>query len=535
VSSEPAAFVTLDRGGASVAAALVGRIERHWRLLGSLAAPASVADDVILRGLAGRFQVSDPRLADALGVREDEIELLPQYRARSVPPVTMAVLAGSDRSLAVLEGVAVRTGWRIVSASAESHDPGAMTELALGRDVSALLVGAGEPPAADERGALDELAALAGAVAVRRPELTVVLAGAIAGHRGQFPTVDGRRSDVAAAPAPTAGDPPGSELQDILERLRDTPSETRTAIVRAAATVSRVLDRRIEVLEIGFDGGLRAMIEPDPAGGPPRIHAVTSAEAALVPPEIDEVAVERISNWSTAPIDRYRMTDRLRELRAAPWSDAAGDGARLRLAAARAALARLVELTPDLTSLPAPDLTIVAGGAFAVAPGPAVVLAIADVIRRSGATQLASDHARVLGPLGTIDDDDARLNLLADLIDDILAPLGGVIIPAGLRTGRPAGRVVVYGPGGDQERILAPGQVEHIPLAPGEHAVAAFEFRDGARLGGRGRSVAVEVAGGVAGLLVDLRDVPLRLPDRAERRRDALAGWQRATWAEAES
>jgi len=535
VSSEPTAFITLDRGGASVAVALVGRLDRRWRLLGSLAAPAAVADDVILRGLAARFQESDPELADVLGVREDEIELLPQLRARSVPPVTMAVLAGSDRSLAVLEDVAARTGWRTVSASAESHDPGAMTELCLARDVSALLVGAGEPPAADERGALDELAALAGAVAVRRRELTVVLAGAIAGHRAHFPTVDGRRSDVVAAPAPTAGDPPGSELHDILERLRDTPADSRTAIVRAAATVARVLDRRIEVLEIGFDGGLRAMISPDPGGGAPRIQAVASAEAALVPPDIDDTVVERISSWSTAPIDRYRMTDRLRELRTAPWSDAAGDGARLRLAAARAALARLAELTQDLGSLPPPDLTIVAGGAFAVAPGPAVVLAVADVIRRSGATQLAADHARVLGPLGTINDDEEALSILWDLVDDVLAPLGGVIIPAGLRSGRPAGKVVVHGPIGDAERDLAAGQVEHIPLAPGEHAVAAFEFRDGARLGGRGRSVVVEVAGGVAGLLVDLRDVPLRLPDRAERRRDALAGWQRATWAETES
>jgi hypothetical protein len=38
------------------------------------------------------------------------------------------------------------------------------------------------------------------------------------------------------------------------------------------------------------------------------------------------------------------------------------------------------------------------------------------------------------------------------------------------------------------------------------------------------------VAGGLGGLLVDLRDVPLRLPDRADRRRDLLAAWQAALW-----
>ena len=31
--------------------------------------------------------------------------------------------------------------------------------------------------------------------------------------------------------------------------------------------------------------------------------------------------------------------------------------------------------------------------------------------------------------------------------------------------------------------------------------------------------------------MVDLRDVPLRLPDRADRRRDLLAAWQSSLWA----
>ena len=39
---------------------------------------------------------------------------------------------------------------------------------------------------------------------------------------------------------------------------------------------------------------------------------------------------------------------------------------------------------------------------------------------------------------------------------------------------------------------------------------------------------AVEVAGGLGGVLVDLRDVPLRLPERADRRRELLDGWQTA-------
>ena len=61
---------------------------------------------------------------------------------------------------------------------------------------------------------------------------------------------------------------------------------------------------------------------------------------------------------------------------------------------------------------------------------------------------------------------------------------------------------------------------------------AELEFRDGVVLGGRGRRFALEVGGGLGGLLVDLRDVPLLLPDAPDRRREVLAGWQQATWSE---
>ena len=98
------------------------------------------------------------------------------------------------------------------------------------------------------------------------------------------------------------------------------------------------------------------------------------------------------------------MRDRLRELRLTPWGEAHGAGAVVRYAAARAALERLVGATPDISGLPAPDLIVVAGGAWAVAPGPAIALALADVVRRPGASQLAWDHARLLGPIGMVDD-----------------------------------------------------------------------------------------------------------------------------------
>jgi hypothetical protein len=180
-----------------------------------------------------------------------------------------------------------------------------------------------------------------------------------------------------------------------------------------------------------------------------------------------------------------------------------------------------------------PDVTIVSGGAFAVAPPRAVALAIADTVRRPGATQLAIDHASLLGPIGTIDDPDDRRTLLVDLADDLLAPVGSLLVmgsvPSGRRNQGRLGRLTLDGDRQSRHE-LATGDVAFIDLAPGDQALATLEFRDAVRVGHRTRRVSVPVSGGVAGLAVDLRDVPLRLPERRDRRRAALAAWGELAW-----
>src|SRR5207237_8354458 len=159
--------------------------------------------------------------------------------------------------------------------------------------------------------------------------------------------------------------------------IRGGPDDPRRAAGRAGGALADVLDRRVELIEIGFDGGLRATASPG-IGGNDSVPLVSIvADAALVPPDPGDPTVDRVLAWSTISLDRHRLRDRLRELRLWPWSGIAGDGARLRLAAARAALSVLIQATPDQSALPAPDLVIVAGGAFAAAPGPAVALALA--------------------------------------------------------------------------------------------------------------------------------------------------------------
>jgi hypothetical protein len=69
-----------------------------------------------------------------------------------------------------------------------------------------------------------------------------------------------------------------------------------------------------------------------------------------------------------------------------------------------------------------------------------------------------------------------------------------------------------------------------LALPPGGRITAEIDFRDAVRLAGQGRHFVVEISGGLGGLLVDMRDVPLRLPDRPESRRAMLDGWQSLVW-----
>jgi len=547
VTSDPRAFLALDLGAATSSAALIGRLAHRWRLLGALAVPAGIDADALSHEVVRRAAAADPDLARLIalpdgvtrnggygtGSSQGAAVDLPRLVARSVPSQTILVCAATIRGRTPYLEAARATGWRTRGAVLDGTDPLELMRSLLDPEVAVLLVGAGDPPGPDERRLVDELAAIVSGAVARRPELTVILAGAMADQLGRLEAAAAggeRRGEILLGPAATAGEPPGSALRALLDDVRGGANDPRGAAARAASALADVLDRRVELLEIGFDGGLRASASPGVGGSDPVASVSIVADAALVPPDPGDAVVDRVMAWTTISLDRHRLRDRLRELRLTPWGGIAGDGARLRLAAARAALSILIEATPEQSALPAPDLVVVAGGAFAAAPGPAIALAVADVVRRPGAVALAYDHARLLGPLGMIPDGGERRQAISDLVDDILAPLGTVAIPGGIRAGTSAGRLTVHAGTGVSETNLVPGGLELIDLPPGEVATAEFAFRDTVRLGARGRHFAVDVSGGLGGLLVDLRDVPLRLPERAERRRELLDAWQESLW-----
>ena len=168
MTSEPRAFLALDTGAATTVAALIGRAGGRWRLIGALSMPAGADVEAVITALGDRAIDADPRLAAALDVHRGEAARdLPRLEVTSHAPRRLAVVAGSERALAPLVATASRSGWRTVSGEIESMDPLPMATMLLDADVTGILVGAGDPPAADERRKLAELTALIASIAER--------------------------------------------------------------------------------------------------------------------------------------------------------------------------------------------------------------------------------------------------------------------------------------------------------------------------------------------------------------------------------
>ena len=149
------------------------------------------------------------------------------------------MVAVSDRALGPLTAAARHTGWRTNGITRDDLDPLALTNALLDDHVDVLLVGAGDPPGADERRQLDELAAIVGGAAARRPELTVILAGAMADHLSRIEASgQDRRGEILLAPAAGVGDPPGEPLRKLLDEVRGGPDDPLEEAHPAAATTA---------------------------------------------------------------------------------------------------------------------------------------------------------------------------------------------------------------------------------------------------------------------------------------------------------
>ena len=511
MSSEPLSFFTVDRGTASTAVSLIAPVEGRFRLLAAGSAPAGADLDVLLEDLVRRVGAID---ADLLPAPEGWPDWARLTTVTAAPPRVVCA-ATTDRSLALLERTFSTAGWevaaRIVAGRADAL---AANEAVLDPTIPALALTAGDPPSAEERAPLPPRGALLAARVSRRADIGVGLCGTVGGWGDGFPAERTTRlpqpfdgppaadSELRAALRELAGPRPDDAhgRVPVLGRpgsLRHLP-DGRTGLRVAVATLAGLLDRRVEAVEVGHAAGSRVLASPDGV-----VAHLVSADGALVPARAlrDEREVEAIARWSTLRTDPFTLHDRIRNLAVRPWRDAAGDGSRLRLAALRAALARL-------------------DAAWRATAGP---------------DALAGDHARVLAPLGTLPDEADRRRLLVDLLDDILLPLGSAVVASDVRPGaRTTATLRITSSLQQHDLELSPGVLRLVDLPPGVPARVELETREGSLLGTKSRRMALDVTGGLGGLLVDTREIPLRLPDRAERRRALLEAWERPVWAAVE-
>jgi hypothetical protein len=312
--------------------------------------------------------------------------------------------------------------------------------------------------------------------------------------------------------------------------------DARTALRASMGSLANVLGSQVEGIEIGASSGSRTLAGP----GAELAHGVF-ADAGQLPPELldDEDAGDAVLRWCTlGGGDPAGRLDSLRELVLHPWASMGSDGMHLRMATLRGALERLEGAwrggdEAETVDAQATGVMVLSGGAFAGLPPAAAALAVVDGVRRPGAVSLLHDHGGVLAPLGALPVEADRQRLLSDLLGDCLLPLGSAITTGTIaepRKGKAPGSMSIASSLGDQRLRLDPGGLQLVDLPPGIGARIGIDPGEGTILGAEGRTLTMEVNGGLGGLFVDTRPIPLELPAGGEARRGTLEAWEAPVW-----
>jgi len=179
--------------------------------------------------------------------------------------------------------------------------------------------------------------------------------------------------------------------------------------------------------------------------------------------------------------------------------------------------------------LPLCDTIVVSGGVLAHAPRPGhAALTILDALEPIGVSTLVLDTYGLVPALGNV----AAIKPLAavEALDGgALVNLATVVAPVGrARSGETVLKVhVTYDDGSNFSVEAGYGDLEVLPLPPGQQAVLELRptrnFDVG--LGGPGKAGKRRVSGGLAGLIIDARGRPLRLPGSDQERQRQIQQW----------
>jgi hypothetical protein len=540
VTRDTPAFFTLDRGTVSTSAALVAPVDGRYRMVASAAAPVAIDPESLLEDLAWRVARTDATVAGSMeGWRDwSRLEVVTGRPPRAV------LVAASPTTGALLERAFVGAGWIIVDRLfGPSPDIVALGESCLAADTDAVVMGGRDGVDESEQAGAQHLWPRTAALARFRDDLAVIACGPFVDRPEGIP--DGRLFSLPAPDdVPLTGESTlrSAALQvgrHLADRGASPGLDGRTALRASIASLAAVLGATVDGIEIGATCGSRTLAGPGGEQG----HAVVAAAGSLPRELLDDDGIgDAVLRWSTlGGGDSTVRLDGLRDLVLTPWAWSGLDAARLRMAALRGALERL-ETTWRGSEAQAPEprgapLVVLSGGSFAGLPPAAVVLAVIDGVRRAGAVSLLGDHAGLLAPLGALPVEADRQRLLSDLMGDGLLPLGSAIITGTLparKKDKALAEMSVASVLGDQRLRLEPGQLQLVDLPPGVSAHVGIDAAESSILGSDGGSIAMELSGGLGGLFVDTRPIPLDLPASGEARRSALEAWEAPTWAGAE-
>ncbi len=535
MTQDSAAFFTLDRGTVAIKATLIAPVEGRYRMLAAAAAPVVLDPESVLEDLAWRVARTDASLAGSMEGWRDWSRL----EVRTGRPSRAVLVAASAETGDLLERAFTGAGWTVRHRFfGPDPDLVAFGEACLDLDVDAVVMGGRDGVDEEERAAAHRLWPRAASLARFRDDLAVIACGPFADRPEGLP--DGRLFSLPAPdPVPLTAD---SLLRGAASQVgrhlaaggQPVPTDGRAALRAAVVSLAAVLGSHVDGIEIGAAAGARTQAGPEGELG----HAVL-AEAGMLPPTLLDAdgTGEAVLRWSTLDGDPAARLDALRDLVLQPWAGTGRDGLHLQLAALRAALERLAAAWEQGAAASGErrgsSVMVLGGGAFAGLPPAASAMAAVDGIRSPGAMSILYDHAGVLAPLGALPVEADRQRLLADLMGDCLLPLCSAVLTGSIATRKKdkAGATMSIASSlGDQRLRLEPGVLQLVDLPPGIVARLGIDPGDGAVLGVEGRTIPLEVSGGLAGLFVDTRPIPLDLPPGGESRRATLEAWEAPVW-----
>jgi hypothetical protein len=522
-----------DIGSAWTKASVIARSRGRWRIAAHVAQPTAWGDEELRRGLAAHLaQAADRRVAGHL---EDLLATAPRISSHTPRRAGRIALAGVSEELSgasALRG-AESAGWS-VEAVATADDGRSISERLAGlqaAEVDAWLLTGGF-----EHGRADQALEMASLVAVAREGSgsPVVWAGASSLSDEVRDLFEEGAVSIVANPRPSATTedlvPLRHALEELLQRVVEpagTRQHTPVAFRRSVAQLARSTVRRVVGVDVGARYLTWAQADED-GNAESRVFAAGGLGAARL---VTSGGPGRLARWLPIAVDELAVADALQNLHARPGTLPQTDDELVILhAAVRHLLAQTAGDGAGSEAFQDADLLIGAGRTIAAAPRPAqAAQLLLDGIRPLGVTQLALDASGALAPLGALEDGEIAEGMGA-LRDDLLVPLGTSVLCRGGRPGQIVMRARLRRAGWPEigPIEIRGGQLQVLPLARGHEADLEVELLNGASLG-RGRPatrVQATVAGGLVGVILDARGIPLALPRRSDDRRAVLAGWR---------